>query len=1110
MGKETKNKEHNTFQIVNPPNPFYIVGIGTSAGGLEALQEFFDNCPDNTGMAFVIVQHLSPNYKSLMPELLARNTSMKIDEAQDGEEVEPNRVYLIPSKKNITIQDGRLQLVKRPVSSQMNFPIDIFLYSLASDQKEKSIAVILSGTGSDGTRGGKAIKEAGGTVFVQSPDSAKFDGMPRSAILNDIADYILQPAEMPNELIDFVSHPQFSDVITAADLGRNVNAMDRILKIIKAHTGFDFFSYKKPTLLRRTAKRMNITKSESIENYIEQLYGNPDEKFTLVQEFLIGVTKFFRDEEAYKILETQIIPNIVEEKKLKTEPIKIWIVACSTGEEAYSIAILFEEFLRKIKSNYSYKIFATDIDGRAIDIAAKGIYPDTIALDISSERLNSYFIQKDNGYQILPKIRKNIIFSKHDVLNNPPFSKMDLVSCRNMLIYLEKNTQSKVLSSLHFSLKQGGYLFMGSAENIDLLHDSFEEVNQKWKFYRNINPSKLISTDRKEPWRIERNGEPIYAPNQVKTYRGKIEREVNQLLAEEFKSVVVCIDENYDIQYAVGKLKKYARMPDEGFSTNLMDVLPDEINLPVSTGIREVSKGNDSLITKKIDYLNDGVLSKIKLNIKLLGRRKIRNKLFLITFIEEMERPLTEEEQKKVIPNLQNQMEEVLGLREALNDTKENLQSTIEELETSNEEMQATNEELLASNEELQSTNEELQSLNEELHTVNQELQEKNLELSELNTDMENLMSNTSIGMIFLDKAFKIRKFTPAVKEHFDFQDTDLGRPLENFSGSLNGYELVRYGEQVLSTLEPFQKEIQNKKDEWFELQIIPYKTQEGIVQGVVINFININDIKRAMIEKSQLNDYLGHLMTTIPSIIYKFDAQARKTLYSSTQLESMLGYTPEELVNMEEDVIDRTIFKEDIEKLIKIRNGDAQLKDDEIRQYDIRMYHKITREPKTILCTEKVYKRDEAGNVKTLLGVIQEKLENNVDMEKQLFYDYINHMKNSIPASLYIYELTSGKPSFTTTRSLELGDYSGQQLFDFGNDFLENVIYKEDLEKVLENRKKLLSLKDGIFFRSQYRIKENRTNHPIPVEVTEMVHERDEAGNVVSILGLVKLRKEE
>ena len=663
-------KDPTSLRVIKPPAPFYIVGIGTSAGGLEALQDFFNNCPTNTGMAFIIVQHLSPNYKSLMPELLARNTSMKINEAHKDELVEPDHIYLIPSNKNITIKNGKLQLVDRPPNSQMNFSIDIFLHSLALDQREKSIAVILSGTGSDGTRGGEAIKEAGGTVFVQSPGSAKFDGMPRSAISGEIADYVLRPNEIPNELIDYISHPPFSDVITAADLGRNMSAMDRVLKILRGHTGFNFFPYKKPTLLRRTAKRINITKSDSLESYIDFLYTNPEEKFILVQEFLIGVTKFFRDEKAFKILQKNIIPNIVNNKKTRNEPIKIWVLACSTGEEAYSIAILFEEYLEKINSKIAYKIFATDIDERGVEKAARGFYPENIASYIDPKRLDNFFIKKDNGYQISPKIRKNIIFSKHDVLENPPFSKMDLVSCRNMLIYMEKQTQLKVLSNLHYSLRKEGYLFLGSAENIDVVQDRFSCIDHKWKIYQNISTARIISTTLSQPWIVEGRSNTINNNKPTASQKEKIDNKVSKVLSDMYNSASVCVNEYFEIVYAIGKLKKYAEMPEQGFSTNILEILPDEINIPISTGVRKMAKEGKEQIEKIITYVKGENTFSIKLIISLLDRKRNKsNNLFLITLLELSNRPLTNLEQKQLIPANKNHIEEIKGLREAVSYT---------------------------------------------------------------------------------------------------------------------------------------------------------------------------------------------------------------------------------------------------------------------------------------------------------------------------------------------------------------------------------------------------------------------------------------------------------
>jgi len=574
--KPTKNKDF-----------FYIIGIGSSAGGLKALEQFFDNCPSDTGFAFVIVQHLSPDYKSLMPELLSRHTKMSIKEAKEDDEVLPNHAYLIPGSKNITLENGFLKLSQRPPSSQMNFSIDIFFTSLAKEQKDKTIGIILSGTGSDGTKGAKLIKEAGGTVFVQDPDTSKFDGMPKSAISQGLADYVLDPRDMGRELMEFVLHPPISYFNSTEESNKSV-ALDRVLRIIKNHVGYDFFSYKKPTLLRRTAKRINITKSKTVENYIDYLYDNPEEKFLLTQEFLIGVTKFFRDSSAFSIIEKEIIPSIVTNALEKGKALKLWSVGCSTGEEAYSMAILIEEYISQHKLNLDYKIFATDIDDRAVDGAAKGVFGENIATDVSESRLANFFIKKDNNtYQIHSAIRKNIIFSKHDILQNPPFNKMDLVSCRNVLIYMENNIQLQALTSIHYSLNQGGYLFLGSSEHLGLLTQNFEEVNSKWKIYKNIQSEGVINIAKNDVWRVEKGGlRPQKSTKGLRTMEDLMSKSVNQVLINEFQVVNVCIDESFEILQASGNLKKYLNFPDEGFSNNLLKVLPDELNIPITTNLQ--------------------------------------------------------------------------------------------------------------------------------------------------------------------------------------------------------------------------------------------------------------------------------------------------------------------------------------------------------------------------------------------------------------------------------------------------------------------------------------------------------------------------------------------
>ncbi len=967
---QKNDSKGNTSKRSIDDNPFYIIGIGSSAGGLKALEEFFDNCSSNTGFAFVIIQHLSPDYKSLMPELLSRHTEMIVKEAKEGDKVEPNHVYLIPGGKNILINEGKLELTKRKPKNQINFSIDIFFNSLAKEQKERAIAIILSGTGSDGTKGAKSIKEVGGTVFVQSPDSSGFDGMPRSAISQGLADYIIPPKEMGNELVEFVSQPQYAYPISPEGYVSNEESLGRILKIIKSYIGYDFFSYKKPTLFRRTAKRINITKCKTVENYIDYLHENPEEKFLLTQEYLIGVTKFFRDSEAFETLEKEIIPDIVS-KKTNEQTIKIWTVACSSGEEAYSIAILIEDYLSKMQLDINYKIFATDLDDRGIDKATKGIYDLSIESEVPSQFLSKYFIKQDNNYRILPKIRRNIIFSKHDILNNPPFNKMDLISCRNMLIYMENNLQLQVLSSIHYALNPHAYLFLGSSENLGMLSKNFEEVSSKWKIYKNIQPEHILNIRNKDMWNVEKSKKSRFQIRpQGSSLDDKIAKSINKLLMDEMHAVSICIDENHEIIHATGKLKKYISYPDEGYSNNLLKMLPDELNIPISTSIRKLISGSAETIEKSVKLIKDDKLLQLRLLVCGFNIVSVNSRSYLITIIEEFDRKITEEEKHRELPKIISNTDQVIELKEALNETRENLQSTIEELETSNEEMQATNEELLASNEELQSTNEELQSLNEELHTVNAELQSKNSELAELNSDIENLMTNINVGTIFLDKKFNIRKFTPSIRENFHLQETDVGRSIAHFLGTIGGTDLIEHSRKVIKTLQPHFEEVKNSEGKWFLTQIFPYRNTEDSIQGVVINFIEIDKLKKANKEKDKLYSFLEHLTSNNPAVIYIYDMISQKNIYASANIFESSGYSVDDLQQLGDKVMETIIHPDDLPLIQEHHKKIKKLKDDEELQVEYRILHKDTKDIEWVISTDKVNERNEDGSVKTILGI--------------------------------------------------------------------------------------------------------------------------------------------
>jgi len=958
---------------------FYIVGIGASAGGLEALEKFFSNCPGDTGMAFVVIQHLSPDYKSMLTELLGRRTIIPVTEAKDRELIKPNHIYLIPVSKNIQVQHGRLHLINRPDNNSPNFSIDLFFRSLAIEQKEMAIAVILSGTGSDGTRGGKSIKEVGGTVFVQHPESGRFDGMPRSAISSGIADCILTPEEMPNELIQFTNHPHFAKtMMTGVELGKDIESIDRILKILKSHTSYDFFSYKKATLLRRTAKRMNITKCKTVEAYIDYLYENSEEKYTLVNEFLIGVTKFFRDPAAFAILEETVIPQVVkliEENKNTEDYLKIWVVACSTGEEAYSIAILIEEYLSSKGIKMKYKIFATDIDRKSLDVATRGLYLENIINDITKDRISKYFIKQGGYFKILPKIRKNIIFSKHDILKDPPFNRMSLISCRNMMIYIENDVQKRILINLHGALKMNGFLFLGNSESLGSLSEHFNKISNKWKIYENTSQVRIRSKATSRPYRME--SPTIYTSTSdrlLPSFEKKVNKLVNKTLLNELNAVSICINKNFDIIQASGRLKKYVIIPEDGFSYNLQKLLPDELSIPIATGIRFLSKNNnEEKIIKKVKMVREEVLIELRVVINEIKLGMIAEASYLITIFEEVTRELTEDELTISQPASKDQMHEMQELREALEETRDNLQVTVEELETSNEEMQATNEELLSSNEELQSTNEELQSLNEELHTVNSELQDKNLELIELNTDIENLMSNINIGTIFLDKEMRIRRYTPAIQEQLALQNTDIGRPIQNFAVSFGDIDLVKESTVVLKTRETFRAEFKNLDNNWFLLQIHPYLSHKKTIKGVVINFIDINELKEAHHEKIKLDSFVSHITASSPVLIYVYDMETRSNVYSSGSIFDISGYTTEEVQEKGESILSEMIHPDDFPGIIKHHEDIMLLEDEELSYVEYRLIHSKTKKHIWMRSVDKVNERDANGKVKNILGVAQD-----------------------------------------------------------------------------------------------------------------------------------------
>ena len=845
MAEKSTSREHNSTS--KEKNEIYYVGIGTSAGGLEALQHLFDHYTPRPNVAIIIVQHLSPDYKSLMVELLSKHTSMQVNQVTNGIKVEGNCVYVMPARKDLTIKGGKLFLKEKDPLLNINFPIDIFLHSLGDDQKEKAIAVILSGTGTDGSRGIKTIKEKGGIVMVQDTHSAKFNGMPLSAISTKQVDYVLPPHEIAIEL-ENIATVRPADVARAnLEVGvSSSHSLAKILGIVNKTTGLDFSFYKRNTIFRRIERRMKLNKIDEMENYYHYLSETPKEVHNLQKDLLIGVTQFFRDKEAFEELEKLAIPKIFE-SKLEDEAIRIWTPGCSTGEEAYSTLILFEEFRKKHNRKNPIKLFATDIDSSAIEQAGNGIYPVNIAADVSKERLAHFFTQREHAFHVNQDIRNQVVFARHNILSDPPFNRVDLIVCRNLLIYLETVLQKKVLSTFQFSLNRNGFLFLGPSESVGELSRMLQSVEKRWKIYQNkAEPRTFIPDMLMNP--LPPAGPQIhYQPgippvrNTIKDQRVDMFRDI---LVDKFTPMVAFVNQEMETLYLSGGINQVLRLPEKKLSLNFLKMLPEELIIPLSTASRKVIKDKKAVRYNSIQVTGfDGETTLFDLQVEWVAADINVDSVLLVSLFKQESSSNLEGE--KPIPVNEMAVKRIEFLEQQLKDTRENLQSTIEELETSNEELQASNEELMAANEELQSTNEELQSVNEELHTVNSELQVKITEMTTLTNDMDNLLKSTEIGTIFLDKEMRIRKFTPAIHRQFNLIERDLGRPISHFNTDLGGVDIVSLSRQVLTEEKRLVTEVQLKSDQTFVMRILPYKTDESKIEGVVITFIDVGEIKK-------------------------------------------------------------------------------------------------------------------------------------------------------------------------------------------------------------------------------------------------------------------------
>jgi two-component system, chemotaxis family, CheB/CheR fusion protein len=835
-------------KMIKKDDDLFVVGIGASAGGLDAIQQLFDHMPNDTGMAFIIVQHLSPDFKSLMPELLAKHTKMEIFTAEDKQIIMPNCIYLNQRNKNLHIKGNQLFLLDKGPKHNLNLPIDIFFHTLGEEYKEKSIGVILSGTGSDGSRGIKTIKEAGGTIIVQDPSSAQFDGMPNSAIATNLADFILSPETLIDVLFK-IPNKRLQLSIDEPDSKSTDVLFYSILEEIHKSSGIDFRQYKNNTLLRRLEKRMNINNIDLLIDYLTFLQSNPEEKEILKQDFLIGVTSFFRDTEAFYSLKNNIIPVMCKSKK-DTDPLRVWIPGCSTGEEVYSVAILLDEHLRVNKYNFDFKIFATDVDSRAISYAGQGSYPINIGSEVERQYLESYFLKTGDKIQIIKRIREKIVFSNHNILKDPPFIRMDLITCRNMLIYFENKAQARVMINFQFALNKFGYLFLGSSESLGVVSKDFKPIDSKWKIYQNISDTKQMPPQENPGNRIDTFSYKSTDHNIRKTefrFKENPETVFHKYLSKRHSPASIFIDKEFNILFIRGDAGKRLSHSEGLFQNNLLKMVNPEIASIIRNGVRRLDTEKKDIIVKNIVNKNEGQHYSFDLSFhKPSSNDEFRN-IYLIQFSEERDVE-TDSLTIQNFPIDEISKQRFDDLESELKSTKAELQNTVEELETSNEELQSSNEELMASNEELQSTNEELQSVNEELYTVNSEMQEKNRELLAVNNDINNLLDSTDIGTLFLDSLLRIRKYTPALQQHFKLEETDIGRPISNFASNFDEQtriDFVNDCESTLKKLTIIEKEVKDLDGNFFLKRISPFITADKKIDGVVISLVDINKLRK-------------------------------------------------------------------------------------------------------------------------------------------------------------------------------------------------------------------------------------------------------------------------
>ena len=891
--------------ISSPSGTFPIIGIGASSGGLAALETFFAAFEGQPppGMAFVLIQHLSPDHKSLLAEILRRRTKLEIFDIEDGMTVRINCIYILPPAQDLRLERGCLHLSEPGQARGQRLPIDFFFQSLAEDQKEKAIALILSGNGGDGSEGLRAIKAAGGLVLVQSPANAEYKGMPESALATGLVDEQLEAAGMPAKLLEYVKRPQQRTQEPGSSVSNLSSSLSDICILLKRQTGHDFSLYKPNTLLRHIERRMGAQGIDTGAAYLEHLRLQPDEINALFQDLLIGVTRFFRDAEAFQFLATEVMPQLLSHRDA-TAPLRIWCTGCSTGEEAYSLAILVREQLDAMRCNLPVQIFATDIDRHAIDFARAGIYPDSIATDLSAERLGRFFhLEPGGGFRVDKSIRDCVIFSCQDLIKDPPFSRLDLISCRNLLIYFSAELQKKLMPLFHYALKPEGLLFLGSAEGIGDFTRLFASLNQNAKIFRSLHEGlatsySLNSVSHSPPPQLARPADSRAAVTRL-PWRDMAEQE----MLRHSPPVAALIRRHGELLYLHGRSGLFLEpMPGEAGPGNLVKMAREGLRPALSTALHQAASSGQ-VIRRRDITLGDGGAARVDLLVAPVPSAT-DDQLFLVQLAESQpnpDSPLPPEASAAV--DLAALRRELLAKDDHLLSVRSELENANEELMASNEELQSLNEEMQSTNEELETSKEELQSLNEELSTVNGELQSKIQSLSQSNNDMNNLLAGTGIATVFVDHHLRILRFTPCAAEIINLIASDIGRPVDHLVSNLVGYDrLADDVRAVLASLIPSEVEVRNRRGLSYALRIRPYRTIGNVIEGAVITFVDITAIKQAQACRlgAERDQRLANLARDAADAIVVRDLQGRILAWNPGATR-LYGWSETEALTMNE-----------------------------------------------------------------------------------------------------------------------------------------------------------------------------------------------------------------